>query len=540
MSNEPSPQSPASPAPTRPNRPPLVPIAIALAETVALAALAYAERAEWLSPANAFLAKFSTAGVGVILLFLWFVFFAPVARNTRVLAAGLGVAVVVLGMATLRIEGVTGDIYPRVRFRWSPHADETLGKFEVAEGESVDLSATTDHDYPQFMGANRLATLTGAGLSADWSAHKPKELWRQPIGAGWSSFAVVGNFAVTQEQRGAQELITCYEVDTGKPRWAHATPVRFAETLAGIGPRATPTIHDGKVYALGALGHLTCLDGATGKQLWQRNVVTDFGAEETKPIWGKSCSPLVHEDKVIVSAGGPDGKSLVALDRNSGELVWSGGDDASSYSSPVLMTLAGVPQIVIVNAKSVVAHDPGDGRVLWRESWPEGAIEQVQAEPSVAQPIPIGDDQILLSKGYGTGSALWKITREGDTWSVQPVWRKKLNLKTKFTSPVILDDYAYALDEGVLECVDVATGDKQWKRGKYGHGQLLLVDDLLLVQAENGDVALVKADPERFVELARFPAVSGTGWNPPALSGRKLLVRSNAEAACYELPAASL
>ncbi len=540
MSNDPSAQPAASPPPQKPMRPPVIPIVIVLFEVIALAALDYAQRAEYLSPANAFLAKFSTAGVGVILLFVWFVFLAPVARQTRAIVGALGVATVLLGMATLKIEGVTGDIYPRVRFRWSPHADETLGKVQTQNGETVDLTQTTDHDYPQFMGANRLATLSDVGLSAEWSEHKPKELWRRPIGAGWSAFAVVGPFAVTQEQRGEEELITCYEVDTGKPRWVYSTPVRFEETLAGIGPRATPTIHDGKVYATGALGHLTCLDGATGEKLWQHNIVTEFGAEAMTPIWGKSCSPLIYEGKVIVSAGGPEGKSLVAFDCNTGDVVWTGGDDASSYSSPVVMTLAGVPQVVIVNAKSVVGHDPSDGHVLWRESWPEGALEQVQAEPSVAQPIAVGDDQILLSKGYGTGSALWHITHEDDAWKVEPVWRQRLNLKTKFTSPVIHDGYAYALDEGVLECVDLDTGKKKWKRGKYGHGQVLLVDELLLVQAENGDVALVAVDPNRFTELARFSAIQGTCWNPPALSGRKLLVRSNEEAACYELPAASL
>jgi outer membrane protein assembly factor BamB len=539
MSNEPSTERPASPA-QRSKRPPVAPIVIVVAEAIALAGLDYAGRAEWLSPANAFLTKFSTAGVGVILLFLWLVFLAPVSRRARTIVGVLGLLVVAIGAASLRIEGVTGDIYPRVRFRWSPHADQTLGKVQAAEGGPVDLASTTEHDYPQFLGANRLATLTNVGLAADWSEHKPKELWRQAIGAGWSSFAVVGNFAVTQEQRGDEELITCYEVDTGKPRWAHSTPVRFEETLAGIGPRATPTIHGGKVYALGAMGHLTCLDGATGRQLWQHNIVEDNGAVDTTPIWGKSCSPLIHENKVIVSAGGPNGKSLVALDGDSGETVWSAGDDASSYSSPVLMTLSGVPQIVIVNAKSVVAHDPADGRILWRESWPEGALDQVQGEPSVSQPIAVGEDRILLSKGYGIGSTLWQVAKEGDTWSVEPLWRKRLNLKTKFTSPVIRDGHAYALDEGVLECVDLADGEKKWKRGKYGHGQVLLVDDLLLVQSESGDVALVKADPERFVELARFSAVSGTAWNPPALAGRRLLVRTNEEAACYELPAASL
>jgi outer membrane protein assembly factor BamB len=539
MSNGSSAAKPTSPTPVSKSLR-LIPVVIVVAEAIGLAGLDYAERAEWLSPANAFLAKFSAAGLGVILLFLWFVFLAPVSRRTRTIAGVLGLGIVCFGAATLRIEGVTGDIYPRVRFRWSPHADQTLGKVQAAEGETVDLASTTQHDYPQFLGANRLGVLTDVGLAADWSEHKPKELWRQPIGAGWSSFAVVGNFAVTQEQRGDEELITCYEVDSGKPRWSHSTPVRFEETLAGIGPRATPTIHDGKVYALGALGHLTCLDGATGKQLWQHNIVEENGAIDAKPIWGKSCSPLIYENKVIVSAGGPNGKSLVALDRVTGETLWRAGDDASSYSSPVLMTLGGVPQIVIVNAKSVVAHDPADGHILWRESWPEGALDQVQAEPSVSQPIAVGEDRILLSKGYGNGSALWQVSKDGDKWAVKQLWRQKLNMKTKFTSPVIHDGYAYGLDEGVLECVDLADGEKKWKRGKYGHGQVLLVDDLLLIQAENGDVALVKADPQRFQELARFPAVAGTAWNAPALTGRKLLVRTNEEAACYELPAASL
>ena len=191
----------------------------------------------------------------------------------------------------------------------------------------------------------------------DWVADPPRLLWRQPIGAGWSSFAVVGHFGVTQEQRGEDELITCYNIDDGKLAWSHATPVRFDEKLAGIGPRSTPTIFEGRVYTMGAMGNLDCLDGATGKVIWQHDVLAENDA--LLPKWAKSCSPLVHENKVIVSAGGSNGKSLVAYDATTGSEVWSGGDSLSSYSSPTVLTLAGVPQIVIVNQSSVAAARSG-------------------------------------------------------------------------------------------------------------------------------------------------------------------------------------
>jgi outer membrane protein assembly factor BamB len=519
------------------NRRPIIPVALVALLTVALAGLAYAESNEWLSPANAFISKASTIAATVLLLFAWFVFLSPASPTLRKRVGVVGLVALGLLVAAVKIESVSGDIVPRLRFRWLPHPDQMLGKLETSGASgAVDLSQTSPDDYPQFLGRDRRATLEDVGLARDWSAAPPKLLWKQPIGAAWSSFAVVGPFAVTQEQRGEEELITCYEVDTGKARWQHATSVRFDEKLAGIGPRATPTIHDGKVYAMGALGHVTCLDGATGRQIWQRDIVTEFDA--VPPIWGKSCSPLVHENLVIVSAGGIQGKSLVALDKLGGKVVWSGGDDPSSYSSPVLMTLCETPQIVMINAVSVVGHDPHDGRVLWRRGWPEESLVAQEASPSVAQPIAVGDDRILLTKGYGAGSALWKVRREGDKWAVDEVWRN-LNMKTKFTNAVVREGYAYGLDEGTLECIKIDGGRKAWKRGRYGHGQVLLVDDLLLVQSEAGDIVLVEANPQVFRELARYKAIDGTAWNPPALVGRKLLVRSNLEAACYELPAAS-
>ncbi len=516
-----------------------LPLAVIALEGFGLLTIQYLENAEIVPPAEAFLTKISIIGLGTILIFLWFVFLAPAAPTLRRRVGIIGLLAVLFCLATVRVEGVSGDIHLRLKWAWSPATDATLptAASEAAPNAEVNLAATTPYDSPQFLGANRDATLPDANLARDWSQEKPKLLWRQPIGAGWSSFAIVGHYGVTQEQRGEEELVTCYDLDDGKLQWAHATPVRFHEILAGIGPRATPAVDEGKVYALGALGHLVCLDGATGKLLWQHDIVTENGAGQ--PQWGRSGSPLVHENLVIASAGGPGGKSLVAYDKNDGKLVWSAGDDASSYASPTLMTLCGVPQIVMVNEKLTSGHDPSDGHILWEHIWPEGGI----ASPNVAQPIAVGGDQILLTKGYGVGSTLWQIKCEtsdegADQWSVEPLWKSN-NLKTKMTSAVVRDGYAYGLDEGTLSCLEVATGKKMWKRSRFGHGQVLLVGDVLLVQSEDGQIALAEASPDKYVELARMPVVEGQSWNYPALSGRKLVVRTQQEVACYELPAVS-
>jgi len=517
------------------------PIGLVVVEGITVAVIQSLKAAEKFPPAESFLATASSLALSGFLLFAWFVFFSPASRGTRRIVGIVGVLVIVLAVASLRLDGVSGDIHPQFAWRWSPRPHSAVPTLEQSPpGLVADLTARTPQDSPEFLGPGRHATFDGIHLARDWQAAEPRAIWRQPIGAGWSSFAVVGHYGVTQEQRNEEqdgkrndrELITCYDLDNGQLIWAHVTPVSFEHVVAGMGPRATPTVVDGKVYALGALGHLTCLDGATGRQLWQHDVIQESGAQ--LPVWGKSCSPLVVDNLVIVSAGGKGGKSLLAFDRESGQLVWSAGDDQSSYSSPTLMTLAGEPQVVIVNERSVAGHDLKDGHLLWQHDWPENS----NGSPNVSQPLPVGDDRILMSKGYGIGSALWQIKRDGDSWKVEELWKNN-SLKTKMTSAVTRDGYAYGLDEGVLMCLEIATGKKMWKKEKFGHGQVLLVDDLLLVQSEAGEVALVEASPKAYKKLTQFQAITGKSWNYPTLSGNRLLVRSEDEAACYELPVAS-
>ena len=362
-------------------------------------------------------------------------------------------------------------------------------------------------------------------LSRDWAAHPPTLIWKIPVGAGWSGFAIDRGLAITQEQRGGKESVVAYDLLTGKPRWSHGDAVRYDSVIAGDGPRATPTIAGAYVATLGSTGLLNVLDFRTGRRLWSKNIATDNQADS--PEWGRSGSPLILDGKVIVSAGGVDGKSLVAYDVRTGARVWSGGSDGAGYAAPIVLTLLGRPQVVILNRETLAGHDPATGALLWSQPW--------VPQPNVAMPIRIADDLVLGSTGYGIGSKLVKLTAGADgVISTAFVWETP-RLKAKFTNPVLHKGFVYGLDDGVLVCMDVKTGERRWRAGRYGHGQTLLVGDLLLVTTEDGEIVLVEPTPEAHREIARFTVFDGKTWNPPAVAGKYLLVRSDKEAALYEL-----
>ena len=251
-----------------------------------------------------------------------------------------------------------------------PGPDELLEAPQFASNtEKVDMVTTTPMDFPQFLGPHRDLYLPDIQLDHDWKASPPQEVWRHPIGAGWSGFSVVNGYAVTMEQRGPDELVTCYAVESGQALWSHGETTRHETLAGGIGPRCTPTIDEGLVYALGATGILRCLDGANGNLLWRDDILQRGGVpvdQESKAIsWGRAASPLIVDDLVVVPLGGPAGGecfSLIAYDKTTGEIRWKGGDEQASYASPALGTLCGMRQIVIVNEKTVSGHRPEDGQ----------------------------------------------------------------------------------------------------------------------------------------------------------------------------------
>lgn len=448
--------------------------------------------------------------------------------------------------AVYKIESFSGTLIPSFRNRWQKAADEKLLGELGKRKPDIDLTSETEHDYPQFLGPARNQTLSGMHLATDWKSSPPKQLWRQRCGAGWSSFAARNGYAVTMEQRGPKELVTCYGIKSGKMQWWHAINARHETKLGGVGPRGTPTIHQGKVYALGATGVLRCLNGANGELSWKRNLLDEFGVagpdeDRVEIRWGRSASPLVVDNVVIVPAGGPPGGpyvSLVAYNKDDGKFAWTSGDQQISYSSPALATIDGTRQIVIVDQSSVSGHKlDGEGEtreVLWSHPWPGSSASAA----STSQAVVFEDGRVFLSKGYGYGCALLQVSKnEAGAFTVEEIWVNPRAMKTKFTNVVVHDGYVFGLSDGILECIKLKTGKRQWKRGRYNHGQILLVDDLILVQAEDpGDLALVEANPNRFIELSRFPALKDKTWNNPCLYGRYLLVRNATEAACYELP----
>jgi outer membrane protein assembly factor BamB len=476
------------------------------------------------------LTAMATGALLLILLWLWVLLLAPAGWKARLLAAGVLLLPVLLAAALLEVRQVTGNLVPVLTWRWTPWTPPGL-EVPRAPGTTtpraaVEIAAPSPADYPQFLGPGRDGVIRGLRLARDWEARPPRPLWKRPIGAGWSAFAVAGGSALTHEQRGDFEMVVCYELATGRELWAHADRARYYEVIAGEGPRATPTVAEGRVFALGATGILNALDGATGARLWTRHILEENSAKPN--TWGVSSSPLVLDGRVIVPAGGKKGRSLVAYAAATGELLWHAGNQGASYSSPLAAELAGRRQVVIFNDRDVAGHDPESGAVLWSYPWSG-------ENPNVSQPLPVGGDRLLVSSGYGVGAELLEA-RAGAEGGIEvaSLW-KSLHLKAKFTNIVARDGFAYGLDDGIFTCIALEDGKRRWKAGRYGHGQTLLAGDLLLVQAESGEVVLLEATPEAHRELARFPALEGKTWNHPALAGRLLLVRNSREAACYEL-----
>lgn len=492
----------------------------------------------------------ATAILSIFFLVIWLALFSRLSWRFRISGLVLIFALVAGAAFTLDIDTVTGDLVPIPKFRWT---EEPGDRLEHTDKMSIAHSvAPTPADYPGFLGANRDARIPEAQLSRDWTTQPPRELWRRPVGASYSAFAVVGDLAVTQEQRGPQEMVVAYDLRNGNEIWRHGDTERYENPAGGVGPRATPTVDRDLVYALGAEGLLNCLDLATGKRIWFRKVLEDC-ARASLP-WGCSSSPLVWGDHVIVASGqiplfdsddessteegsedptpavtlSSSSATVIAYQRETGEIVWRSGWDSAGYSSPQVRTLCGVDQLLLFNQTSASAHDPSSGTILWEHPWSAN-------QPNVCQPLPLGDDELLISSGYGIGSKALEIEKTGDRYSATVRWETP-RLKAKFTNLVLHEGFVYGLDDGTLTCLDPREGQRKWKRGRYGHGQVLLAGDLLLLQAESGALVLLEPNPEAHVELATVEVLSGKTWNHPVLCGSILLVRNHVEAACYELP----
>ncbi|QGJ68726.1 Alcohol dehydrogenase [Planctomycetales bacterium 10988] len=436
--------------------------------------------------------------------------------------------------ALIEIRGVDGNLVP-TEFGWrfgAPDADYQLASVENEQLalSSEEFTINPEEDFYQFLGPNRRGEMDAISLDPNWEETPPKPIWKQPIGAGWSAFVIADGYAFTQEQRGEKEAVTCYKADTGELVWSHAEEIRYDSVVAGDGPRATPTLYQDHILAIGSTGVFVCLDAKSGELQWKHDFTEEYGAEN--PQWGYSASPLGYKNTAIAVAGGDDGKSIIAYDLESGEEVWGTGGESASYSSPTLVNLLDTEQLIVLTESHCYSLNPEDGSHYWDFDWKGSNAGSC----TVSQPVAVDHEHVLLSKGYGIGAELIKISQdeEGD-WSAESVWKNR-NLKTKFTNVVQQGDYVYGLDEGIFSCVEWKTGRKMWKKGRFGHGQILRVGDWILILSEQGELVLVSVNPDKFEQVATFPALEGKTWNNLALEGVMLYVRNFQEAACYELP----
>jgi len=390
------------------------------------------------------------------------------------------------------------------------------------------LAAHASGNYwTSFRGPNRDGRYDEMPVLTNWPAQGLPLVWKEPVGVGYASFTIADGRAYTIEQRRRKEVVAAYDVNTGREVWTQSWNAEYTDET-GDGPRTTPTWEDGWLYALGATGELRSLNANTGAVRWSKNILSDNGAENLE--WAMAASPLIVDDKVIVLPGGTNGKSVVAYNKATGAPIWKVQNDRQAYVSPMLVDLAGRRQILVVSSARVFGLAPEDGALLWSYGW------DTDMGINVSQPIIVDKNRFFISSGYGKGASLVEISGSGNSFQARSVWTN-INMKNKFNSSVLHDGHVYGLDEGILTCLDVNTGTRKWKGGRYGYGQVLVASGHLIVISDTGELALVKASPDAYTEVAKFAALKGKTWNYPAIAGGKLFVRNATEMAVYKIAA---
>ena len=416
---------------------------------------------------------------------------------------------------------------------------ESVDPVEFAALQSAPLAVdpvAPDGGWPQWFGPHRDGRAPESPLRTDWDANPPAVVWSVPGGGGYSSLAIVDGKLYTHDLSDGQERVRCLNTDGGETVWSHDYPVDYQKAGIGYGagPRATPRVHEGRVYALGATGVFVCLD-TTGNVVWQHDLVAEFGA--AGPQWGLASSPLIDEDRVIVQAGGGLG-SVAAFDRTTGNLIWKAGDDSIGYSSPVVADVAGTRQVIAVTGTSVLGVRPDSGDVLWRVDW------KTQHDGNIATPLVVGD-YVFVSANYGKGCQLLHLTPSDGGVSADVVYfRKGRVMMTHHSTCVHRDGYLYGFDMNDLRCVDLRAGEinEDWiarpeSGGRLDKGCVILAGDKLIGLTQTGTLFLADADPEEFRFHGRVEDIL-TGnecWALPVLVNGRIYLRDSEKVLCLDV-----
>ena len=381
-------------------------------------------------------------------------------------------------------------------------------------------------DWPQFRGVNRDGVSAETDLPRSWPAEGPRVVWKRAIGEGYSGISVAGDRLYTMDSDGTAEYVLALEAGSGKEVWRVPAGPKLIDSM-GNGPRTTPTLDGGTVYAMGSHGRLLALKAADGAKIWEVDLPQAFGAK--RPTWGYSGSPLIDGDLLILEVGGKDGKGVVAFEKATGKVRWGALDGDPAYSSPVMMTIGGIKQYVVPRraGTQTVALRP-DGSVLWTHPGPSSVI-------AVALLIP--PDKVYVSGGDDAGAVLMRIKTEEGKATVEELWKTR-TMKNHFNNAVLVGDHLYGFDNATFKCLSVTTGEPAWAFRGLGKGSLLVADgNLLIVLSDTGTLLLVEATPAAYTELARFQAMEGKAWTAPALANGRLYLRDNDEIVALEMKA---
>jgi len=397
----------------------------------------------------------------------------------------------------------------------------------VPAGGSV--PATAAPEWPRYRGPRGDGISGETGLATDWPADGPRELWRVQLGTGFSAVSYADDRLYTMYGRDGIEWIGAFDPATGDEIWRFRSDGIYLDGQ-GDGPRSTPTVHDGVVYALGARGKLHAVGAADGHLIWGHDLMEEYDARP--PRWGVATTPLVEGDLVLVNAGGRPDASVIAFDRRDGREVWRALDDGAGYAAPIAVTLDGVRQAIFFTAAGLASLGPEDGDLYWRVPW------RTSFDVNAASPIFVPPDRVFVSSGYDVGAGVYLVDMSGGTGSVEEVWRNRV-LENQFSSSVLWDGHLYGFDESILVCVDATTGQRRWRARGFGHGSIFWADGHLVVLGERGRLALVGATPEGFAEIAAARVVDDRTWTLPSLVDGVLYVRTELEMIALDLSESS-
>ena len=391
------------------------------------------------------------------------------------------------------------------------------------------VSVAAAADWPDWRGPERDGISPETGLLAKWPAAGPPLAWTATgLGSGFASFSISNGMAFTQGQRDGRQYVIALDEATGRKRWELAHGAAYGNNR-GDGPRGTPTVDGDRVFALAADGSLICVNASDGRKIWATNLLQRFGGSNIQ--WGLSETPLVDGDRLIVNAGARDA-SIVALDKNNGNVIWKSQSDEAGYSSAVVSEAGGLRQYVLLTGEAAVGVSAENGELLWR-------YERVaNRTANVATPIVQGD-YVFVSSDYGTGGALLKLSRQGNGMRADEVYFNR-EMRNHYSSSVLVGEHLYGYSSSILTAMKFATGEVAWRDRSVGKGQVIFAEGRLYLFGENGTAGLAEATPEGYREISRFPITRTSNlptWALPAIAGGKLYLRDQGTLYCYNIRA---